>query len=160
MRYAVQEDLWAHALIISSCVNKDLWMEVVHGYVERELSTPAPGAMQTTKAVHGDRQGLRVLYALFAGQGAKAIDEFVLSNQQGFNRLGSNAASFNPAHPPSYEEEQLVHWQDTLALVLANRTPRDFEAITALGDILRDNDFNEAAHIWYVYCITIMTWLD
>jgi hypothetical protein len=72
VRYAVQEDLWAHALIISSCVNKDLWMEVVHGFAERELATPAPGAMQTTKVVYGDRQGLRVLYALFAGQGAKA----------------------------------------------------------------------------------------
>jgi hypothetical protein len=72
-----------------------------------------------------------------------------LSSQQGFNRVSGTAAPFNPAQPLSYNDEQLAHWQDTLALILANRTPRDMEAITALGDILIDNDFNEAAQIWY-----------
>jgi hypothetical protein len=78
VRYAVQEDLWAHALIISSCVNKDLWKEVVNGFVERELSEQGPETMQTPKIVQGDRQGLRVLYALFAGQGAKASECILL----------------------------------------------------------------------------------
>lgn len=72
VRYAVQEDLWAHALIISSCVNKDLWKEVVNGFVERELSSQPSANLQTGRVVQGDRQALRVLYALFSGQGANA----------------------------------------------------------------------------------------
>ena len=78
VRYAVQEDLWAHALIISSCVNKDLWKEVINGFVERELSSQRSDVLQQPKIVQGDRQGLRVLYALFAGQGAKASKYFFL----------------------------------------------------------------------------------
>lgn len=46
------------------------------------------------------------------------------------------------------EDEQLTEWQTTLTLILANRTPRDTEAITALGDILMSHGWIEAAHIW------------
>jgi Sec23-binding domain of Sec16 len=81
VRYAIQEDLWAHALIISSCVNKDLWKEVINGFVERELSSQRPDVTQQPKIVQGDRQGLRVLYALFAGQGAKASEYSYLNHQ-------------------------------------------------------------------------------
>ncbi|KAI8583790.1 hypothetical protein K450DRAFT_220000 [Umbelopsis ramanniana AG] len=150
VRYAVQEDLWAHALIISSCVNKDLWKEVINGFVERELSSQRSDVSQQPKIVQGDRQGLRVLYALFAGQGAKAISELVVSGLHGFNRPSSAAAPFYPNHSPTLDIEKLSHWQDTLALILANRTPRDIEAMTALGDILRDSGLDDAAQIWYV----------
>lgn len=150
VRYAVQEDLWAHALIISSCVNKDLWKEVINGFVERELSSQRSDVSQQPKLVQGDRQGLRVLYALFAGQGAKAISELVVSGLHGFNRPASAAGSFYPNHSPTLDTEKLSHWQDTLALILANRTPRDIEAMTALGDILRDSGLDDAAQICYL----------
>lgn len=69
--YAMQEDLWAHALIISSCVNKDVWKTVVTNFVERELSgSVTEGTRQDVLNVAGDKQGLRVLYSLFSGSGA------------------------------------------------------------------------------------------
>lgn len=73
VEYAMQEDLWAHALIISSCVNKDVWKTVVNNFVERELSESAGGKpRQDRYNVTGDKQALRVLYSLFAGSGGAA----------------------------------------------------------------------------------------
>lgn len=80
---------------------------------------------------------------------ALLVSELLVSGQQGFNRPGSATAPFYSSQAPSYDLEKLSHWQDTLALILANRTPRDFEAITALGDILRDSGLDEASQIWY-----------
>lgn len=77
------------------------------------------------------------------------VSELLVSGQQGFNRPGSAAAPFFPNQAPTYDVEKLSHWQDTLALILANRTPRDFEAITAFGDVLRDSGLDEASQIWY-----------
>jgi Sec23-binding domain of Sec16 len=73
-----------------------------------------------------------------------------VSGLHGFNRPTSAAAPFYPNHSPTLDTEKLSHWQDTLALILANRTPRDIEAMTALGDILRDSGLEDAAQIWYV----------
>lgn len=49
---------------------------------------------------------------------------------------------------PPAQLDQLVKWRDALAIILANRTPRDLEAMTALGDILREQGWIDAAHIW------------
>lgn len=57
-------------------------------------------------------------------------------------------ASSQPAQQRG-NDEQLHEWRITLALILANRTPRDTEAITALGDVLRNHGWLDAAHIWY-----------
>jgi hypothetical protein len=39
IRHAMNENLWSHALIIASCVNKDLWKEVVTEFVKHEMGT-------------------------------------------------------------------------------------------------------------------------
>lgn len=68
--YAMQEDLWAHALILSSCVDKELWKKVVTSFVERDLSASAVNMPRQDRFnVRGDKQSLRVLYSLFAGSG-------------------------------------------------------------------------------------------
>lgn len=72
VRYAIQEDLWSHALIISSCVNKEMWREVVSEFAHRELAGDVVPGQTIKKAVQGDREALRVLYALFAGLGRAA----------------------------------------------------------------------------------------
>ncbi|ORY95527.1 Sec23-binding domain of Sec16-domain-containing protein [Syncephalastrum racemosum] len=143
--YAMQEDLWAHALIISSCVNKDVWKNVVNNFVERELSESAGGKpRQDRYNVTGDKQALRVLYSLFAGSGGAAISEFL--------HKPSNTPFIGAATGGQIQvtDEQLSQWQVTLTLILANRTPHDAEAITALGDILRTHGWLAAAHICYL----------
>ncbi|KAL0089784.1 Sec23-binding domain of Sec16-domain-containing protein [Phycomyces blakesleeanus] len=145
--YAVQEDMWAHALVISSCVNKELWKKVTSEFIERELCATVES--KQTRVYHnvmGDKQALRVLYALFAGSGAGSISEFVkTSDKHVTSHYGAT-----PTTPSPVSVDQLRQWRETLLLILANRTPRDVEAITALGDILKAQGWIEAAHFCYV----------
>lgn len=46
--------------------------------------------------------------------------------------------------------EVLAKWQETAALIIANRTAGDSAALTALGDTLASNDQLDAAHVWFV----------
>ena len=73
VEYAVQEDLWAHALIISSCVDKDLWQKVITNFVDREMNaTPDMRRNRTFHNIAGSNQALRVMYSLFSGAGGNA----------------------------------------------------------------------------------------
>ena len=67
IRLAMDENLWSHALIIASCVNKDMWKEVVSGFIRYEMGDKIGNAFQSN-----GRESLRVLYSLFAGNGPNA----------------------------------------------------------------------------------------
>ncbi|KAI8379686.1 Sec23-binding domain of Sec16-domain-containing protein [Radiomyces spectabilis] len=147
VEYAMQEDLWAHALILSSCINKDLWKTVVTGFIERELAvTPEVKQSRVYQHVLGDKQSLRVLYSLFAGSGAAAVSE--LTRNQPLQRPNTPYGAATAA--PVIDPDQLSHWTETLGLILANRTARDAEAITAIGDLLKTAGWIEAAHFCYL----------
>lgn len=65
-RYALDEKLWAHALLISSSIDKESWKEVAHEFIKTELSqNAADGTL-------AGREALQVAYGLFAGDGATA----------------------------------------------------------------------------------------
>jgi hypothetical protein len=49
---------------------------------------------------------------------------------------------------PSLQTDELCKWQEVLGLIMANRTTKDYEAITALGDIMKNHGWINAAHIW------------
>lgn len=73
VEYAMQEDLWAHALIISSCVDKELWQRVIQSFVDREMNcTPEMRMNRNFNNIAGSNQALRVMYSLFSGAGASA----------------------------------------------------------------------------------------
>jgi hypothetical protein len=79
--YAVQEDLWAHALIISSTVDKDLWQRVIKSFVDREMNaSPEMRQNRTFNNIAGNNQALRVIYSLFSGAGPASSKVF-LSNE-------------------------------------------------------------------------------
>lgn len=59
-RYALDEKLWAHALLISSSVDKDAWSEVAHEFIKMELANGNGSE---------ERESLKVAYGLFAGDG-------------------------------------------------------------------------------------------
>jgi len=50
----------------------------------------------------------------------------------------------------------LVKWRETVAMLLANRAPGDNNAISALGDMLKEYGFIHASHAWYVYIYFIL----
>lgn len=80
--YALDERLWAHAMIIASSIDKEAWKEVVGEFVKNELGTKGNASRSTAymrSAPVGDpstqlngRESLRVAYSLFSGQGATA----------------------------------------------------------------------------------------
>ncbi|EIM90054.1 uncharacterized protein STEHIDRAFT_51920 [Stereum hirsutum FP-91666 SS1] len=75
--YALDQRLWAHAMVIASSIDKDAWKEVVTEFIKSEVgstgSAPlaARGKDAPTTAISG-RESLKVAYSLFAGQGAAA----------------------------------------------------------------------------------------
>ena len=78
--YALDERLWPHAMIIASSINKEAWKEVVNEFLKSELgvkdeATRGPSHLRGAEAsfpVVNGREGVRVAYSLFSGQGAAA----------------------------------------------------------------------------------------
>jgi hypothetical protein len=73
VQLAMKEQMWAHALTIASCVDKDLWRTVVDEFMQHEFAEDAPrdGLPGGTAS---DRQSLRVAYSLFSGQAPTASE--------------------------------------------------------------------------------------
>ncbi|KAI8988005.1 Sec23-binding domain of Sec16-domain-containing protein [Mycotypha africana] len=146
VNFAIQEDLWAHALIISSCVDRECWQRVIKNFVDREMnSIPETSQNRNFNIIAGNNQALRVIYSLFSGVGAASMNQFIVNDIQHVNTpYGLQTVT------PKVEISQLAGWRSTLAIILANRTSRDLEALTALGDILKTQGWTEAAHICYL----------
>jgi hypothetical protein len=79
--YALDEKLWAHAMVIASSIDKEAWKDVVNEFLKTELGAsnvqpklPASvgrGKDQVPSPSNG-REWLRVVYSLFSGQGPAA----------------------------------------------------------------------------------------
>lgn len=78
--YALDEKLWTHAMIIASSIDKDAWKEVVNEFLKAELGVKDEGTHERSYPKMKDalvsltngREGLRVAYSLFSGQGSAA----------------------------------------------------------------------------------------
>jgi hypothetical protein len=74
--YALDEKLWAHAMVIASSIDKEAWKEAVSEFIRADLgvkgeaSFALPGR-NDSPATNG-RESLRMAYSLFSGQGAAA----------------------------------------------------------------------------------------
>jgi hypothetical protein len=97
--YALDQKMWAHAMIISSSMDKEVWKDVVNEFLRTELgvqmNNPAAPALRPdllpAPAMQGSvngRESMRVLYSLFSGQGTAAGA-----------RCGVNAWNSHPDHP-------------------------------------------------------------
>ena len=87
-QFAMDEKLWAHAMIIASSIDKDSWKEVVNDFLRTELAVKDDAGLSPSTTFSSDpvatRKGnwesLRVAYSLFSGQGA-ASSKFNISQQ-------------------------------------------------------------------------------
>lgn len=77
--YALDQRLWAHAMIIASSVDKEAWKEVVNEFLKAELgvhelqrATPYVHGKGPTSQQTNGREWLRVTYGVFSGQGPTA----------------------------------------------------------------------------------------
>ncbi|KAI9008858.1 Sec23-binding domain of Sec16-domain-containing protein [Phycomyces nitens] len=142
--YCIQEDLWSHALVISSCVSKSVWQQTILEFTCRELK----GFKQQKRdhlTVSDNRPALRVLYSLFSGKGELAISEFLQTLPCRTNAPYGSTFSDTLADP-----NELTYWRDTLILILANRTHKDDAAILALGDVMKTHNWIDEALICYL----------
>jgi hypothetical protein len=76
--YALDEKLWAHAMVIASSIDKEAWKDVVSEFLKGELGvhdaqrTALVGRGREPVPPSNGREWLRVVYSLFSGQGPTA----------------------------------------------------------------------------------------
>ncbi|TKY85854.1 hypothetical protein EX895_005395 [Sporisorium graminicola] len=135
--------MWAHAMTIASCVDKECWKEVVSEFIEHEV-----GAAEASLAGQGqgDLQGLKVAYNVFSGQDPVSIFDLFRTKTQLGQMGGLQPApvesTSTSAAPPS--------WKESAAIVASNRSTSDSAALTAIGDGLCTRGLLEAAHFCYL----------
>ena len=74
--YALDEKLWAHAMVIASSIDRDAWQEAVKEFIRVELGSNDAQDDKIRPNDSNSRESLRVAYSLFAGQGAASGTTF------------------------------------------------------------------------------------
>jgi COPII coat assembly protein SEC16 len=151
--YALDQKLWAHALIIASGIDKDAWHEAVNEFLKAGLTSD----VASTRG----RDGLRFAYSLFSGQGSAAgmyWDTTIKCRLMRFTvqqLMPRKLLSETPGvsdQTSSIKPETLSTWAETVAMIISSPlSPDNSAALTALGDQLLANHWVEAAHAWYVF---------
>ncbi|KAF1810238.1 hypothetical protein P152DRAFT_516115 [Eremomyces bilateralis CBS 781.70] len=135
--YAVDQRLWGHAMIISSALSRDLWKQVVQEFVRKEVQKAGPG-----------NEALGALYETFAGNWDESVDELVpMSARAGFQMVSKSESTGATRNRLA----GLDKWQETLLLILNNRTQGDPQALLGLGKLLIGYGRVEAAHICFLF---------
>lgn len=133
---AVDSRLWAHAMLIAYTFSGEVYKQVVQEFVSKEV-----------KEAGQHTQSLAALYEVFAGNHTESIDELVPPSA----RAGMQMLRVSGGGPSQNAISGLESWQETLALILGNRSTGDNEAIQALGKLLASYDRTEAAHICFIF---------
>ncbi|GLB34938.1 putative involved in the initiation of assembly of the COPII coat required for the formation of transport vesicles from the endoplasmic reticulum (ER) and the selection of cargo molecules [Lyophyllum shimeji] len=159
--YALDEKLWAHAMVIASSIDKEAWKEVVGEFLRTELGDAQSGDRPSTQP--NGRESLRTAYSLFSGQGAASVHELVPQNL--LTRVNGRLQPQLPPHltprTPNFAAmpvptanlplEILSKWAETAAMMLSSSMSQETSsALTALGDYLAANQLFEAAHVCYL----------
>lgn len=136
--HAVDQRLWAHALLIASTLNdKEIWKQVVQEFVRKEV-----------RKMGENTEALAALYQVFAGNWEESIDELVsVSARSGFQMVSTAASG-------SAQKDALAgldKWRETLLLMLNNRSVGDAAALASLGNLLNGYGRVEAGHICFLF---------
>lgn len=135
--HAVDNRLWAHAMLISSTLEQGIWKQVSQEFVRQEVKT------------FGDNtEALAALYQVFAGNGNDSADELVPPSARAGLQMVSKTASTGPTKNAF---DGLDRWRETLTLILSNRCSDDGDALMNLGRLLASYGRTEAAHICYIF---------
>ncbi|KAJ3147410.1 vesicle coat component [Geranomyces michiganensis] len=122
VKIACANGLWAHALVIASNVNQDVYRDVVRQFSESHFGTEFGGGIPEPLSNRSFKPAMRVIFGLFGGMGPAIMNDYLPDAGQSLK-------------PVTFE--MLDAWREVLCIILANRTPGDSAAIAALGDKLR-----------------------
>lgn len=135
--YAVDQRMWAHAMVLSSTLDKSVWKQVLHEFTRLEVKT------------HGENtESLAAMYEVFAGNWDESIDQLVPPSARAGLQMVSKAASTGPTRNAL---DGLDRWRETLAMILSNRTHDDENALVALNRLLSGYGRIEAAHLCLLF---------
>lgn len=135
--HAVDNRLWAHAMLLASTLEKNVWKQVSQEFVRQEVKT------------FGDNtESLAALYQIFAGNWDESMDELVPPSARAGLQMISKTATTGPTKNAL---DGLDRWRETLTLILSNRSVDDGRALLSLGKLLASYGRIEAAHICYIF---------
>ena len=135
--HAVDNRLWAHAMLLASTLEKKVWKQVSQEFVRQEVKT------------FGDNtESLAALYQIFAGNWDESMDELVPPSARAGLQMISKTATTGPTKNAL---DGLDRWRETLTLILSNRSVDDGRALVSLGQLLAGYGRTEAAHICYIF---------
>ncbi|KAI0031714.1 Sec23-binding domain of Sec16-domain-containing protein [Vararia minispora EC-137] len=147
--YALDERLWAHAMVIAGSIDRDAWKEVVNEFVKAELGGPG----------NKGREGLKMAYSLFSGQGAASEVQALaaptkLSDVAARPTIPQSTMASSPSFSSasaSLLAETLAKWSETIAMAIPGPSTAECSAaLLALGDTLQANGCITAAHVSYL----------
>lgn len=127
-QFAMDEKLWAHAMVIASSIDKDSWKEVVNDFLRTELGIKDDVGLSPSTTFNGDpvsgRRGnwesLRVAYSLFSGQGAASGRSNICQEY----RIDPQFSSVQELVPPNSLLQRAVGGLQPLAgSIVTPRTP-------------------------------------
>lgn len=163
-RYALDERLWAHAMVIAGSIDKEAWKEVVNEFLRSELtsqvSADGTGLNQRDAPPPGTgREPLKVAYSLYSGQGAASVQELVppisltksgdVPTLSHITPISPNALPHTTTVP--IHADVLSKWPATAAMLIPGPSASECSAaLVALGDCLFANQWVEAAHVCYL----------
>ena len=135
--YAVDNHMWAHAMLLASTLEKNVWRQVSQEFVRQEVKT-----------IGNNTESLAALYQIFAGNWEESMDELVPPSARAGLQLVSKIATSGPTKNAL---DGLDRWRETLTLILSNRSVDDGRALMSLGQLLAGYGRIEAAHICYIF---------
>ena len=135
--FALDRRLWAHAMLISSTMEKAVWKQVLQEFVRQEVKTSGENT-----------ESLAALYQIFAGNWEESVDELVPPSARAGMQLVSKMTGPGPTKNAL---DGLDRWRETVTLALGNPVPGNGEAMAALGRLLASYGRVEASHICYLF---------
>ncbi|RKU46010.1 vesicle coat component [Coniochaeta pulveracea] len=134
---AADKRLWGHAMLVANTVSQDLYKQVTREFLKKEVNYPGH-----------NNESLAALYAVLSGNHEECVDELVPAHARAGLQLLAKDSGLGASQDVT---EGLDKWQETLTLVLSNRSTDDARAINSLGNLLSSYGRAEAAHICYMF---------
>lgn len=138
---ALDRRMWAHAMLISSTMDKTIWKQVLQEFIRQEV-----------KSFGENTESLAALYQIFAGNWEESVDELVPPSARAGLQFVSKAAG---AGPTRNALDGLDRWRETLTLALSNRSQDDGKAMLAMGQLLSSYGRVEAAHTCFMFARSV-----
>ena len=140
--HAVDNRLWGHAMLIASSAEPSLWKQVALEFVRNEV-----------RGTSSDQKSHAALYSIMAQNWDESVDELVPASARAGFQMVSTADNGDSS---TNAVEGLNKWQETLSLVVANRSPQDEYGLLALGKLLHGYGRTEAAHVCFLFAPSLV----